>query len=219
MADDSSSKQERWQRTNKLLDSALAQPPETRAAFLAQVCGDNESQRRDVESLLLHHALAENFLEDSPGNVAADMFDIGQARLKEGQLVDHYKILSLLGVGGMGEVYLAHDTRLGRQVALKVLPAQITKDEVRAHRFEQEARAASALNHPNIVVIHQIGQVAEQLHIVTEFIDGQTLRLRLAGTPLRLAETLDIAVQVASALDAFTATSSRRTSCCGRMEW
>ena len=202
MADDSASKRERWQRTDKLLDSALAQPPETRAAFLAQACGDDESLRRDVESLLKHHALAENFLENSPGAIAADMFDIGEARLKQGQLVDHYKILSLLGVGGMGDVYLAQDTRLGRQVALKMLPAQFSKDEERAHRFVQEARAASALNHPNIVVIHQIGQVAEQLHIVTEFIDGQTLRVRLAGTPLRLAETLDIAVQVAGALDA-----------------
>ena len=202
MADDSSSKQERWQRTEKLLDSVLAQPPETRAAFLAQACGDDLSLRLDVESLLKHHALAENFLENSPGDIAADLFENGQARLKQGQLVDHYKILSQLGVGGLGEVYLAQDTRLGRQVALKVLPAQFSKDEERAHRFVQEARAASALNHPNIVVIHQIGQVADQLHIVTEFIDGQTLRLRLAGTPLRLAETLDIAVQVASALDA-----------------
>ena len=202
MADNSASKQERWQRTDELLDSALAQPPETRAAFLARACGDDDSLRQEVESLLKHHALAENFLEGSPGDIAADMLDNGQARLKQGQLIDHYKILSLLGVGGMGEVYLAQDTRLGRQVALKMLPAQFTKDEETAHRFEQEARAASALNHPNIIVIHQIGQVAEQLHIVTEYIDGQTLRLRLAGTPLRLAETLDIAVQVASALDA-----------------
>ena len=121
--------------------------------------------------------------------------------LKIGTIIHHYKILSSLGVGGMGEVYLAEDTRLGRKVALKLLPAGFVKNADRLRRFEQEARTASALNHPNIITIHDIGQSDATHFIATEFIEGETLRRRLkTGPKLQLLEILDIGIQVANAL-------------------
>src|SRR5262245_24779185 len=119
-----------------------------------------------------------------------------------GHSVSHYQVLSLIGAGGMGEVYLAEDTRLGRKVALKMLPRTFTGDQDRVRRFEQEARAASALNHPNILTIHEVGVAGETHFIATEFIDGQTLRERMRDGRLELAESLDIAIQAASALAA-----------------
>src|SRR5262249_3974925 len=113
-----------------------------------------------------------------------------------------YEIKSLLGRGGMGEVYLAEDVTLGRPVALKMLPAQLTVDAERVRRFEQEARAASALNHPNIVTIHEIGHSGSAHFIAMEFIEGETLRRRLESTRMSLGELLDVAAQVASALAA-----------------
>src|SRR5262245_41476148 len=116
--------------------------------------------------------------------------------------LSHYRIVSKLGAGGMGEVYLAEDTRLDRQIALKLLPAEFTQDVDRVRRFIQEAKAASALNHPNIITIHEVG-ASEGLHfIVTELIDGQTLRRAMTGAPLSLPTALEIAAQVASALAA-----------------
>ncbi len=123
--------------------------------------------------------------------------------LEIGTIIDHYRILSSLGAGGMGEVYLAEDIRLGRKVALKLLPASFVKNADRLRRFEQEARTASALNHPNIITIHDIGQSDSTHFIATEYIEGETLRGRLAAGPrLQLLEILDIAVQVAGALAA-----------------
>jgi serine/threonine-protein kinase len=120
--------------------------------------------------------------------------------LPDNTIISHYRIVSRLGAGGMGEVYLAEDTRLGRRVALKLLPAQFIKDEDRLRRFEQEARASSALNHPNIITIHEVGVEDGTHFIATEFIEGETLRQRLRRGPVSLGESLDIAVQVASAL-------------------
>ena len=119
-----------------------------------------------------------------------------------GETLSHYRILSKIGAGGMGEVYLAEDTRLDRKVALKLLPAQFTKDEDRVRRFEQEARAASALNHPNIISIHDIGQTKGLHFIATEFIDGQTLRQRMMPARMELTAALDATLQVATALSA-----------------
>jgi eukaryotic-like serine/threonine-protein kinase len=114
--------------------------------------------------------------------------------------LNHYEILSPLGKGGMGEVYLAEDTRLRRKVALKLLPEEFTRNAERVRRFEQEARTASALNHPNILTIHEIGEANGAHYMVTEFIDGQTLRERLKGEKLALSVALDVAIQAASAL-------------------
>lgn len=120
--------------------------------------------------------------------------------IASGARFDRYEVISPLGVGGMGEVYLAQDTRLGRKVALKILPIKFTADEERLRRFRQEAQATSALNHPNIITIHEIGQVGELHFIATEFIEGSTLRQRMTARRLKLDEALDIAVQVTSAL-------------------
>ena len=118
-----------------------------------------------------------------------------------GQTISHYRVMQRLGVGGMGEVYLAEDTRLGRKLALKILPAQFTQDPERVRRFEQEARAASALNHPNILTIYEIGKLDEAHFIATEYVEGQTLRQLLQG-PLPLADALELVIQAASALQA-----------------
>src|SRR5687767_5498907 len=112
--------------------------------------------------------------------------------------ISHYRIVSKIGAGGMGEVYLAHDTRLNRKVALKVLPADVVSNRERLHRFTQEAQAASALNHPNIITIHEVGAEGDTHFIATEFIEGRTLRHKLQ-TRLELAEILDIATQIAAA--------------------
>src|SRR5262249_36431522 len=125
-------------------------------------------------------------------------------RMKEpltpGKTISHYRILSRIGAGGMGEVYLAEDTTLRRKVALKLLATDLTKNQDRLHRFEQEAQAASALNHPNILTIHEIGTEGEMHFIATEFIEGETLRHHAARSPMNLQKVLDVAVQVASAL-------------------
>ena len=119
-----------------------------------------------------------------------------------GQRVGHYQILSTLGKGGMGEVYLAEDARLGRKVALKFLPSSFSGDQGRLRRFEREARAASALNHPNILTIYEVGSDAGRQFIATEYVEGETLRQRMAHSRLSVAEALDVAIQVVSALAA-----------------
>src|SRR6185436_1585824 len=115
--------------------------------------------------------------------------------------LSHYRIVSKIGAGGMGEVYLAEDTKLDRKVALKILPAEVAADQTRMRRFVQEAKAASALNHPNIITIHEIEQIDSLNFIATEFIDGETLRLRIRAG-MKLDEILEVAIQTASALGA-----------------
>ena len=192
---------ERWQQIDQLFHSALKCEPAARAAFL-QASIEDEALRHEVESLVESHEQSDSFIEAPATDLAAELLAGTEEVLAAGEAVGPYKIVSLLGEGGMGEVYLAHDERLGRQVALKLLPAQFTLDADRVHRFEQEARAVSALNHPNIVTIHEIGNSNSQHFITTEFIDGETLRQHLVSKPLNLEEVLDIATQIASALAA-----------------
>jgi serine/threonine protein kinase/Tol biopolymer transport system component len=175
-----------------------------RAAFLSQACLDDDELRAEVEALLAADE-AENSFIDSPAlEVAAQIFAHEQGAIT-GQKLGNYQILSQLGAGGMGEVYLAEDTRLKRKVALKVLPVAFTQNAERVRRFEREAQAASALNHPNILTIHDFGQIdtaSGRLHyIVTEFIEGVTLRQRLTRGRLPLPEALSIVKQIAAALD------------------
>src|SRR2546425_6934595 len=149
----------RWQQIDNLLQSALARSPEERSAFLARACAEDELLRSEVESLIASHEDASNFLETPMSQIAAELLVNGRAGLAVGQKIGPYKIVGSLGAGGMGEVYLAEDPRLGRKIALKLLPDYLTKDENRLRRFELEARAASSLNHPNIVPIKGLGKV------------------------------------------------------------
>ena len=191
---------ERWEQIGGLYRAALDLRSKERASFLDQACGDNKLLRQEVESLLSAEGGAGDFLDAGAMNDPAKIL-VGESFLMPvGKNLGHYHVLSLLGSGGMGEVYLAEDTRLKRQVALKVLPAQLTTSKDRLRRFEQEARAASALNHPNIITIHEIGQADGLNFIVTEFIEGETLRQRMAGARMDVPVVLDVAAQVAGAL-------------------
>lgn len=191
---------ERWDQIDRLFHSALGRDAGERSAFLAQACEGDESLRQEVESLIVSHEESESFIETPAGDIAAELLSGRAARLIPGQCVSHFRIVSLVGEGGMGEVYLAHDLKLRRQVALKRLPAQFTLDTDRVQRFKQEARTVSALNHPNIVTIHEIGRSHSSQFITTEFIEGQTLRRHMANGPLQLDEALNIAFQIGSAL-------------------
>jgi eukaryotic-like serine/threonine-protein kinase len=193
---------ERWNEIENLYTSALERDIRERAAFLDQACAGDEALRQEVESLLACQVEAESFIEAPALEIAAKLLADEQADSAPKQRIGPYKLGVKLGAGGMGEVYLAQDARLGRKVALKLLPAEFTSDPDRLLRFQQEARAASALNHPNIITIYEIGQVESVHFIATEFIDGETLRQRMEQTQMSLPEALDIALQVAQALEA-----------------
>src|SRR5262245_41018655 len=195
-------KPERWRQIDQLLEAALERQPEERAAFLADACAGDDSLRLEVESLLRTDEAADSFIEKPAVALVADVIAEQQVQAMAGRSIGHYKILSLLGAGGMGEVYLAEDAKLRRKVALKLLPAEFTRDAGRLRRFVQEAQAASALNHPNILTIFEIGETNEAHYIATEFIDGQTLRERLKGDRLSPVAAIEIATQIAAALAA-----------------
>jgi serine/threonine-protein kinase len=193
---------ERWRQINELFHAALERMPNRRVAFLDEACGGDGVLRSEVESLLKAHEGAATFIEAPASDIAAGLLADGQVQLQAGQDIAHYTITTFLRKGGMGEVYRAQDKTLDRSVALKLLPAQFTVDTERVGRFQQEARAASALNHPNIVTVYEIGQSGSSHFIATEFIDGETLRQRMDAGRMTLGEVLDIAAQAASALAA-----------------
>ena len=190
---------ERWQRVEELFHAALERDSHDRLAYLQETSGDDPELQREVESLLAAHE-ASGSLETAVSDLAAEWLKGQQALV--GHTLGHFQILAHLGSGGMGDVYLAEDNRLRRKVALKLLPAQLIQDAERRRRFEQEARTASALNHPNILTIHEIGEADGSYFIVSEFVDGQTLRPRMAGTRMQLREALEVAAQAAGALAA-----------------
>lgn len=202
---------DRWQQLDHLFHSALELAPEKRVAFLREVCAGDESLLQHVESLISAHEKAESFIESPALEVEARELagETVPIKIASGKTISHYEIISPLGSGGMGDVYLAQDLILNRQVALKLLPEYFTRDRDRLRRFQQEARTASSLNHPNIITIYEIGQVDDRHFIALEFIDGETLRQSFigkrrhsAGRPLRMREALDIAIQTADALAA-----------------
>src|SRR5262245_8584405 len=196
---------ERWRHIERLYHAALERDTGARAAFLAEACAGDETLRGEVESLLRCDTRAERLFESPALEVAAQLCAEDRVQSMSGRQIGPYQILSLLGAGGMGEVHLALDTRLGRKVAVKLLPAEFTTDAERLRRFEQEARATSALNHPNIITVHEIGEIEGRRFIVTEYVEGETLRQRMERAPLRrirLSEALEIAAQVAAALAA-----------------
>ncbi|MGH9970002.1 MAG: protein kinase domain-containing protein [Pyrinomonadaceae bacterium] len=194
---------ERWQRIKDLFNSTLARPATERARFLLKACGTDESLRKEVESLLSAHEEDESFLNVPAYELAAEMLEKGKSQPAVGDRIGPYTILSSLGAGGMGEVYLAKDSRLGRKIALKLLASEFAMDERRVRRFEQEARAASALNHPNVCVIHEVGKTEDGRHFMAmEYVEGVTLRRRMTRNRLTLPQALDVAAQVAWALEA-----------------
>ncbi len=193
---------ERWKQVNDLFQLAVERGPEERATFLDEACRDDEGIRREVESLLTSYERAENFIESPAFEVAPELLIDERTNALVGKLIGHYRIESLIGVGGMGEVYLARDERLGRKAALKLLPRSLTTDETQLSRFKNEARTASALNHPNILTVYEIG--AEGNRAIHR--DG-IYRRHYASRVSRVRENksawaLEIAVQVASALAA-----------------
>lgn len=195
-------KSERWQEINDLFQLATERTAEERTAFLVEACHGDESLRRELESLIASSERAENFIESPAFEGAPELLTNHRVGALVGELVGHYRIESLIGVGGMGEVYLARDERLGRKVALKFLPQSLTADEAQLNRLEHEARTASALNHPNILTVYEIGIDGRRHFIATEFIEGETLRAVLARGKLDLRDALNIAIQVGSALAA-----------------
>ena len=172
----SSTDAQRWQAVKDLFDAALARPAGERAGFLDRVCAGDEALRREVESLLASDEEAKSFMETPAVAGATESFIETRTHLSVDQKISHYQIASAIGAGGMGAVYLAKDTNLGRNVALKLLPENFTADADRSRRFKQEAQTASALNHPNIITIYEIGQHEHTHFIAMEFIDGVTLR-------------------------------------------
>jgi serine/threonine protein kinase/Tol biopolymer transport system component len=193
---------ERWLQVKSIFEAALELDPMDRVAYLDTACSGDEELRERVDSLLSSDEQGWDLLEKPAFEAAADLLAEDQPELSEGEQIGHYKVVSLLGVGGMGHVYLAEDAKLGRKVALKLLPTSYTRDGSRLRRFQQEARSASALNHPNILTIHELGEVGGRQFIATEFVEGETLREHLRRGPLNLPETLDIAIQIAGALAA-----------------
>jgi eukaryotic-like serine/threonine-protein kinase len=198
---------DRWERVNQLYHAALERAPEVRTTFLNEACADDSALRHEVETLLGFDGQAASFMEADAFEAVARELDGEQSSEAKtpalvGQQLGAYKILAPLGRGGMGEVFLALDTRLKRKVALKLLPTKFTHEHERVRRFEQEARAASALNHPNIITIHEIG-VSEGAHyLVTEYVEGETLRTRLRRGRLNISEVMELATQITSALAA-----------------
>jgi eukaryotic-like serine/threonine-protein kinase len=195
-------KAERWKQVNELFQSAVERAPGERGTFLHEACHGDEGLRREVESLLTSYEQAENFIELPAFEVAPELVTNDRASALVGKVIAHYRIESLIGSGGMGEVYVARDERLGRKVALKLLPERLTADETQLRRFKTEARSASALNHPNILTVYEIGEEGSRYFIATEFIEGLTLRASLTCAKMSLHDALKISVQVASALAA-----------------
>ncbi len=200
-------KNEHWNRAEALYHQALQLDESTRAEFLDKECGEDQSLRHDLESLLANAKEAGQFFE-SPAIMhagkllASEMSDPENGDERIGRVVSHYRVLEKLASGGMGLIYKAEDTRLHRFVALKFLPEHFAQDPQWLARFEREAQAASALNHPNICTVHDIGEHEGNAFIAMEFLDGQTLNRVIGGTPLTGDQILDVGMQIAQALQA-----------------
>ncbi|MBK7708251.1 MAG: serine/threonine protein kinase [Acidobacteria bacterium] len=190
---------ERWQKVKGIFDAAVELAPNERTGFLDESCGTDDELRSDVESLLAASEDADSFMESPAIGEVADVMP-QRGNLEAGKMFGHYEIIRLIGEGGMGDVYLAKDNKLDRQVAVKVLNAEYSRHDSNLQRFLQEAKAASGLNHPNILVIHEIGESETSKYIVSEFIEGETLREVIERSPLNLSEALDISIQTANAL-------------------
>jgi len=195
---------ERRQQVEEILSVVLALPAAERTARLNLACGHDTELRHEVESLLLEETLAQGFLETPALDVVARALAQGATAddVMTGQVISHYRVLEKVGAGGMGVVYKAHDLKLGRLVAIKILPEELSLDAVAVQRFQFEARAASALNHPHICTIHEIDEHEGRHFIVMELLEGETLKARIGAQPLDNASIVDLAMQMADALEA-----------------
>ena len=193
-------KKDLWQRAEELFHAALERPPETRQAFLDEVCGEDIELRRQVERLVSKDEHAGSLLEKPV------LADVTGARDAAGSLVGKqygsYRILSLLGAGGMGEVYRARDSKLGREVAIKTLTPEFARDPDRIARFQREAKLLASLNHPNIAAIHGLEESGGTNFLVLELVEGETLADRIKAGPIPVEESLKLALQIAEALEA-----------------
>jgi serine/threonine protein kinase/tetratricopeptide (TPR) repeat protein len=185
---------ERWHQVREVLHQALERPPEERSAFLDAACSEDSSLRQEVQSLLES--------TDEAGATILQSARTQRPRLPKGTKFDEYEIQALLGAGGMGEVYRARDLRLGKDVAIKVLPPSFSADRDRLRRFEQEAQAAAALDHPNILAVYRLGTYEGSPYMVSELLEGETLRERLRSGALPVRKAVDYAVQIARGLAA-----------------
>ncbi|MEK6321467.1 MAG: serine/threonine-protein kinase [Acidobacteriota bacterium] len=195
----------RWAQIKPIFHAAAERPADERAAFIRSECNGDESLAVEIESLFAAHDQAGSFIEGFPSDETTVALEDLAIKPLIGLQIGPYKVISLIGRGGMGEVYLAQDSRLGRKVALKLLPARFTALGERVRRFEQEARSASSLNHPNIITVHDIGKIEGKRYLVTEYVEGETLRQRMESAPqqrIKLSEALEVATQVAAALAA-----------------
>src|SRR5262245_25220299 len=192
---------QRYEQIDKIFQSAVELAEEHRAAFLDHACAGDPELRKEVETLLAYDQRAEDFIEapvfeEAPELLADDQTRTDSTRTLAGESIGPFKLLTWLGAGGMGEVYLAEDTRLGRKVALKLLSHGLDGDSQSRMRFLREARLASALDHPNICTIHEIGKASGRLYIAMQYIEGKTLRELIGNRPLSLASLLSISLQV-----------------------
>ncbi|MGE0883612.1 MAG: protein kinase [Blastocatellales bacterium] len=197
---------ERWQRIEHFYHAVLERPEAERLAFLAEICADDEMMHGEVAALLSADRQAGSFLHkdalEQLVKLEVQQFVSAQPPSLVGQRLSHYQVISQIGAGGMGEVFLAEDTQLSRKVALKLLPLQFTANADRLRRFRQEARATSSLNHPYIITVYEVGQVDNLHFIATEYIEGEALRERINRDRLPLSTALEMAAQVAEALAA-----------------
>jgi len=192
---------ERWQRVKEVLYATLEREPSARAGFLDETCAGDEPLRLEVEALLASHEQAGDLLDTPVAEAAVAVLAQSQVESLAGRMVGPYKILTRVGRGGMGEIHLARDTRLGRQVALKLLPSHLIGDRERLRRFQQEARAAAALNHPNVTHIYEIGEAEGTHFIAMEYVEGQSLDVRMREQSLPPLALGPIAVQLVDALE------------------
>src|SRR5437899_12970238 len=197
---------ERWQAIEELYHSASDLPDARRNCFLQEACREDKSLLYEVESLIRHGSTPQSVLDTPAMAIMAKAIAADESRSSapflEGTIVSHYRILEPIGRGGMGVVYKAEDLKLRRLVALKLLPQFLAANLQALHRFEREAQAASALNHPNICTVYEIDE-AEGLHFIAiELLEGETLKERIAREPLEVPEILGIVIEICGALEA-----------------
>src|SRR5262245_5272562 len=190
---------ERWQRARQILNEALERGPDERGRFLAEACSGDESLRQEVEALLMAHEQAGSFLEVPVVKAGRPHADV---RLFAGTKLGLYEVGALIGAGGMGEVYQATDSRLGRSVAIKLLPAAFAQEAERIARFEREARVLASLNHPNIAAIYGLEESGGARFLVMELVLGEALSEKIKRGAIPIEEALRIATQITDALEA-----------------